>query len=58
MRTREVAGLVQLYSTLRRGGPRGGSSDGGPREGFATSRFAALRQELAERVRVNQAAGG
>jgi AcrR family transcriptional regulator len=51
---REVAGLVQLYSTL----VATALEEGHPaaRE-FATTRFARLREELAERVRQNQAAG-
>jgi AcrR family transcriptional regulator len=51
---REVAGLVQLYSTL----VASALEEGHPaaRE-FATVRFADLRQSLAARVRHNQASG-
>lgn len=51
---REVAGLVQLYSTL----VASALEEGHPaaRE-FATVRFAELRQSLAARVRHNQASG-
>lgn len=51
---REVAGLVQLYSTL----VAAALEEGHPaaRE-FATERFGRVRAELAERVRRSQAAG-
>jgi AcrR family transcriptional regulator len=53
-RNREIAGLVQLYSTL----VASALEDGHPsaRE-FATSRFAHMRAEMAARVRVHQDAG-
>lgn len=51
---RAVAGLVQLYSTL----VAAALEEGHPAaRAFATERFARLRDELAERVRVNQRAG-
>ncbi|QIG39553.1 TetR/AcrR family transcriptional regulator [Microbacterium sp. 4R-513] len=53
-RNRAVAGLVQLYSTL----VAAALEEGHPaaRE-FATTRFAVLRHDIAERVRINQAEG-
>lgn len=51
---REVPGLVQLYSTL----VATALEEGHPAaRDFATSRFARLRAELAERVRHNQESG-
>src|SRR5690349_17023798 len=51
---REIPGLVQLYSTL----VAAALEEGHPAATeFATTRFARLRGELADRVRENQAAG-
>ncbi len=53
-RNREVPGLVQLYSTL----VATALEDGHPSATeFATTRFARLREELADGVRRSQAAG-
>jgi AcrR family transcriptional regulator len=51
---REVAGLVQLYSTLVAAALEAGHPAATE---FATARFAGLRNDLAERVRQNQRAG-
>lgn len=53
-RNHEVAGLIQLYSTLVATALESGHADATE---FATERFARNRAELAERVRRNQAAG-
>ena len=53
-RNREVPGLVALYSTLVASALEEGHPDA--RE-FATTRFAQLRADLAERVRQNQQSG-
>ncbi|GAA1973246.1 TetR/AcrR family transcriptional regulator [Microbacterium pumilum] len=51
---REVAGLVQLYSTL----VASALEDGHPAASeFATTRFARIREGLADRVRQNQSVG-
>ncbi|MET0296456.1 MAG: TetR/AcrR family transcriptional regulator [Microbacterium sp.] len=53
-RNHEVPGLVQLYSTLVAAALEPGHPDATE---FATTRFAKIRAELADRVRRNQAAG-
>lgn len=53
-RNHTVPGLVQLYSTLVAAALESGHPDAAE---FATSRFARVRADLADRVRRNQAAG-
>ncbi|MHC2998582.1 TetR/AcrR family transcriptional regulator [Microbacterium sp. HJ5] len=53
-RNHAVPGLVQLYSTLVATALEPGHPDAA---GFATTRFATVRADLAERVRRNQASG-
>ena len=51
---REIPGMVQLYSTLVASALDGAHPAA---QGFATDRFARLRDELAARVRALQASG-